>query len=40
MLIPYILLQTILVPLFAAIICALLGKRLKKNVGWVASAAD
>jgi formate hydrogenlyase subunit 3/multisubunit Na+/H+ antiporter MnhD subunit len=39
MLIPYILLQTILVPLFAAIICALLGKRLKKNVGWVASAA-
>ncbi len=37
--IPYILLQTILIPLIAAIACALLGKQLKKNVGWIASAA-
>ncbi len=37
--IPYILLQTILIPIIAAIVCALLGKQLKKKVGWIASAA-
>jgi formate hydrogenlyase subunit 3/multisubunit Na+/H+ antiporter MnhD subunit len=37
--IPCILLQTILVPLLAAIVCVTLGRRFKKNVGWVASAA-
>jgi len=37
--IPYVLLQTIIVPLIAAIACAFLGKRLKKNVGWVAAIA-
>jgi formate hydrogenlyase subunit 3/multisubunit Na+/H+ antiporter MnhD subunit len=37
--IPYILLQTIIVPIIAAIVCALLGKQLKKRVGWIASAA-
>jgi formate hydrogenlyase subunit 3/multisubunit Na+/H+ antiporter MnhD subunit len=34
-----ILVQTVLVPLFAAVACALLGKRLKRNVGWIAVAA-
>jgi NADH-quinone oxidoreductase subunit M len=37
--IPYVLLQTVLVPLIAAIVCAFLGKKLKKNLGWVAAAA-
>ncbi len=37
--IPYILLQTVLVPLIAAIVCAFLGKKLKKNLGWVAAAS-
>jgi formate hydrogenlyase subunit 3/multisubunit Na+/H+ antiporter MnhD subunit len=36
---PYILLQTVLVPLVAAVVCVFLGKRLKKNLGWVATAA-
>ena len=36
---PYILLQTVIVPIIAAIVCALLGKQLKKKVGWIASAA-
>lgn len=38
-LMPYILLQTVLVPLIAAFACAFLGKRLKKNLGWVAAGA-
>lgn len=38
-LMPYILLQTVLVPLIAAFACTFLGKRLKKNLGWVATAA-
>jgi len=37
--IPYILLQTVIAPLIGAIICAFLGKKLKKNLGWVAAAA-
>jgi NADH:ubiquinone oxidoreductase subunit 5 (subunit L)/multisubunit Na+/H+ antiporter MnhA subunit len=37
--IPYILLQTVIVPLIAALACALLGKKLQKNVGWIAAAA-
>lgn len=37
--VPYILLQTVIVPLIAAILCAFLGNRLKKNLGWVAAAA-
>jgi len=34
----YLLVQTILAPLITAIVCALAGKRLKKNLGWVAFA--
>lgn len=37
--IPYVLLQTVIVPLIAALACTLLGKRLQKNVGWIAAAA-
>ncbi len=37
--IPYILLQIIIVPIIAAIVCALLGKKVGKNLGWVAAAA-
>jgi formate hydrogenlyase subunit 3/multisubunit Na+/H+ antiporter MnhD subunit len=36
---PIILLQIILIPLIAAVACALLGKHLKKNTGWIAAAA-
>lgn len=39
MLIPYVLLQVIVIPLITAIICVLLGKRLGKNLGWIAAAA-
>jgi formate hydrogenlyase subunit 3/multisubunit Na+/H+ antiporter MnhD subunit len=35
----FFLLQTVLVPLFAAVVCVFLGKRLKRNVGWIATAA-
>ncbi len=35
--IPYVLLQIILVPIITAIICALVGKTLKKNTGWIAT---
>jgi formate hydrogenlyase subunit 3/multisubunit Na+/H+ antiporter MnhD subunit len=34
----YLLVQTILAPLITAFVCALVGKRLKKNLGWVAFA--
>src|SRR5512140_41134 len=34
----YLLIQTILAPLITAFVCALAGKRLKKNLGWVAFA--
>lgn len=34
----YLLVQTIIVPLITAVICAFTGKRLKKNLGWVAFA--
>jgi proton-translocating NADH-quinone oxidoreductase chain M len=37
--IPYILLQVIIVPLITAVICVALGKRLGKNLGWIAGAA-
>lgn len=37
--IPFVLLQVIVVPLITAIICVLLGKRLGKNLGWIAAAA-
>ncbi len=37
--IPAILLQTLIVPLIAAVACAVLGKRLKRNTGWIATAA-
>jgi NADH-quinone oxidoreductase subunit M len=37
--IPYVLLQVIVVPLITAIICLALGKRLGKNVGWIAGGA-
>lgn len=37
--IPAILLQTLIVPLIAAVACALVGKRLKRNTGWIAAAA-
>lgn len=37
--IPAILLQAVIVPLIAAVACALLGKRLKRNTGWIAAAA-
>jgi len=37
--IPYILLQIIIAPLIGALACAFLGKKLKKNLGWVAAAA-
>jgi formate hydrogenlyase subunit 3/multisubunit Na+/H+ antiporter MnhD subunit len=37
--IPAILLQTVIVPLIAAIACAFLGKRLRRNTGWIAVAA-
>ena len=36
---PAILLQVVLVPLIAAVACAFLGKRLKRNTGWIAAAA-
>jgi proton-translocating NADH-quinone oxidoreductase chain M len=36
--IPFVLLQVVIVPLITAIICAFLGKSLKKNTGWVAAA--
>ena len=36
---PAILLQAVVVPLIAALACALLGKRLKRNTGWIAAAA-
>src|SRR5512138_1133084 len=37
--IPAVLLQIIIVPLIAAVACVFLGKRLKKNTGWIAAAA-
>jgi proton-translocating NADH-quinone oxidoreductase chain M len=37
--IPYVLLQVMIVPLITAIICLALGKRLGKNLGWIAGAA-
>jgi len=37
--IPYILLQVIVVPLITAIVCAFLGKKIGKNLGWIAAAA-
>jgi formate hydrogenlyase subunit 3/multisubunit Na+/H+ antiporter MnhD subunit len=37
--IPYLLLQTIVVPLITALACILLRKKFGKKVGWVASAA-
>ena len=39
MVIPYLLLQTILVPLLAAGVTYPLGKRLGKNVGWITFGA-
>ncbi len=36
---PAILLQAVIVPLIAAVACAFLGKRLKRNTGWIAAAA-
>jgi NADH-quinone oxidoreductase subunit M len=38
MLIPYVLLQTIVVPLVAAPILALLGKKIGKHTGWIVAA--
>ena len=38
--IPSILLQAVTVPLIGAILCAFLGKHLKKNTGWIAAAAS
>ena len=37
--IPYVLLQVIVIPLITAIVCAFLGKRIGKNLGWIAAAA-
>jgi formate hydrogenlyase subunit 3/multisubunit Na+/H+ antiporter MnhD subunit len=37
--IPAVLLQTVIVPLIAAVACAFLGKRLRRNTGWIAAAA-
>lgn len=37
--IPYALLQTIIIPVIAAALCLVLGKRLGKNLGWIAGAA-
>jgi NADH-quinone oxidoreductase subunit M len=37
--IPSILLQAVIVPLIGALICAFLGKYLKRNTGWIAAAA-
>jgi formate hydrogenlyase subunit 3/multisubunit Na+/H+ antiporter MnhD subunit len=37
--IPAILLQIIIIPLIAAVACALLGKRLKRKTGWIAVVA-
>lgn len=37
--IPYQLLQVIVIPIFAAIICAVSGKRLGKNLAWIALIA-
>ncbi len=37
--IPYSLLQVIVIPLITAVLCLLLGKRLGKNLGWIAAAA-
>ncbi len=37
--IPFVLLQTVLVPLTAAILCGILGRYLKKNAAWIAIAA-
>ncbi|HML03263.1 MAG TPA: proton-conducting transporter membrane subunit [Candidatus Bathyarchaeia archaeon] len=39
MLIPYVLLQVVVVPIVVAIICVLFGRRLGKNLGYVATAA-
>jgi NADH-quinone oxidoreductase subunit M len=38
--IPALLLQVVIVPLVAAVACGFLGKRLKKNTGWIAAAAS
>ncbi len=37
--IPAVLLQIVIIPLIAAVACAFLGKRLKRNTGWIAAAA-
>jgi proton-translocating NADH-quinone oxidoreductase chain M len=37
--IPYVLLQVIVIPLITAVVCVLFGKRLGKNLGWIAAAA-
>ncbi len=37
--VPSILLQAVIVPLIGALLCAFLGKYLKKNTGWIAAAA-
>jgi NADH-quinone oxidoreductase subunit M len=37
--VPSILLQAVIVPLIGALLCAFLGKRLKRNTGWIAAAA-
>jgi proton-translocating NADH-quinone oxidoreductase chain M len=39
MLIPYVLLQVIVIPIITAIVCAFLGKKIGKNLGWIATAA-
>jgi len=39
MLIPCLLLQSILIPLIAAIVIAVVGKRLKEIVGWISCAS-
>ncbi len=37
--IPFVLLQVIVVPIITSVVCVLLGKRLGKNLGWLAGAA-
>ena len=37
MLIPYVLLQTIIVPLIMAPVLAVLGKKMGKHTGWLAA---
>ena len=37
--IPFVLLQVIIVPIITSIVCAFLGKKIGKNVGWIATAA-